>query len=132
MVLIDVTLGDLVDRLTILELKAARRPDRFGKNLSRLRDALPVHFDAEHLTELRAINAELWDVEDRIRALIAAGDYGNDFIDVALAVPRLNDARARARARVDGDDLDDKLYACPGAAGGPGHAAGGPGHAGTA
>jgi hypothetical protein len=115
MVLIDVTLGDLVDRLTILELKAARRPDRFGEHLSRLRDALPVHFDADHLTELRAINAELWDVEDRIRALIAAGNYGNDFIDVALAVPRLNDARARARARVDGDDLDDKLYNADGA-----------------
>ena len=110
MVLIDVTLGDLVDRLTILELKAARRPDRFGEHLSRLRDALPVHFDVDRLTELRAINAELWDVEDRIRELIAARNYGNDFIDVALAVPRLNDARARARARVDGDDVDDKLY----------------------
>ena len=119
MVLIDVTLGDLVDRLTILELKAARRPDRFGEHLSRLRDALPVHFDADHLTELRAINAKLWDVEDRIRALIAAGDYGNDFIDVALAVPRLNDARARARARVDGDRVCDKLY---GSTGGAAHA----------
>ena len=54
MVLIDVTLGDLVDRLTILELKAARRPDRFGEHLARLRDALPVHFDVDRLTELRA------------------------------------------------------------------------------
>lgn len=110
MVLVDLSLGDLVDRITILELKAERNPARFRVALERLRDALPVFFDCASLAELRAINAELWDAEDRLRQLIAQSDFGSEFLDLARAVPRLNDARARARARVDGDDRDDKLY----------------------
>jgi hypothetical protein len=111
MVLVDITLGDLVDRITIAELKAERNPARFGRALAGLRDSLPVVFDVSDLAELRAINSELWEVEDRLRQLIAESDFGSEFVDLARAVPRLNDARARARARVDGAEHIDKVYA---------------------
>jgi hypothetical protein len=110
MVLVDLTLGDLVDRITIQELKAERNPARFGGSLAALRDALPVTFDVRDLAELRAINARLWDAEDRLRQLIAESDFRSEFVDLARAIPRLNDARARARANIDGADRVDKLY----------------------
>lgn len=111
-VAVELSVGDLADRVTIMELKAARAEDpgrraMFAGELARLRVSLPGGTD---LGALRNLNALLWDAEDAIRHLITANDFGEKFVDLARRIPALNDARAKARAAIDGVDVCDKVY----------------------
>jgi hypothetical protein len=64
--------------------------------------------------ELDEVNAALWDVEDRLRHLEAASDFGETFVDAARSVYRLNDRRAalkRAISETCGSAwIEQKLY----------------------
>ena len=51
--------------------------------------------------ELKRVNAKLWDVEDAIRECEARGDFGENFIELARAVYRLNDERARLKKAIN-------------------------------
>ena len=53
------------------------------------------------LDALRAINRQLWTIEDDIRAQEAAGDFGKRFIDLARSVYRCNDQRAPIKRRIN-------------------------------
>ncbi|MCL5779075.1 hypothetical protein M1105_19095 [Limibaculum sp. FT325] len=107
---IEVPAGELIDRLTILEIKAARITDparRANVEAERTaleevrRRALPPHPDLARLTAaLREVNEALWDIEDRIRACEAAGDFGPDFVALARAVYRTNDRRAELKREI--------------------------------
>lgn len=120
--LVPVSWGELIDKLTILELKHARLADAAARaNVARERGRLaaiaaPVLAQVAPLVaELRAINAELWEVEDAIRAEDAAGRFGDRFVALARAVYRRNDERARVKRRIDdllGSELvEEKSYA---------------------
>jgi hypothetical protein len=50
--------------------------------------------------ELKQVNAKLWDIEDAIRECDARGDFGNAFVELARAVYRLNDERARLKKAI--------------------------------
>jgi hypothetical protein len=50
--------------------------------------------------ELKQVNARLWDIEDAIRECDARSDFGNAFIELARAVYRLNDERARLKKAI--------------------------------
>ncbi len=104
-------LSEVVDRLTILDLKLARVADPARRAVAeRWRDALyaawagsglpDLHLLPEHGT-LAEVNAALWDVEDRLRAREAAGDFGADFVADARAVYALNDRRASLKSTLD-------------------------------
>ena len=64
---------------------------------------------------MRAINRQLWTIEDDIRAQEAAGDFGERFIDLARSVYRCNDQRAAIKRRINaasGSSLvEEKGYA---------------------
>jgi hypothetical protein len=51
-------------------------------------------------TELKAVNARLWEIEDKLRGCEAAGEFGDDFIALARSVYRENDHRAALKRRV--------------------------------
>lgn len=101
---IEVPAGELIDRLTILEIKAERIADTAKRanvlaeleTLEAARDqALPDHPELARLTgALRAVNEELWDIEDEIRLCEARSDFGPRFVELARAVYRTNDRRA--------------------------------------
>ncbi len=101
--------GDVADRITILEIKV-RRLER-GREAARaelesLREAWatqsPIPLDALHeLAGLRAVNAELWEVEEALRAMEAAGDFGSAFVARARSVYHLNDERARLKRSIN-------------------------------
>lgn len=122
MPLVPVSWGELIDKLTILEIKLARidRVDAQA-NVAREREQLmrvaaPVlEGVAALMAELRAINEELWTVEDAIRAEDAAGRFGERFVALARAVYRRNDERARVKRRINdllGSELiEEKSYA---------------------
>jgi hypothetical protein len=119
-----ISIGELIDKITILEIKNERIADP-AKNASVVkelellratrREAGLASSDLDALTdELRSINAALWDIEDAIRELEAAGDFGPRFIGAARSVYLTNDRRARVKHRIDlvcgSDIVEQKSY----------------------
>ena len=111
-VYIPVSAGDLIDRITILEIKTARIPDPAA--VARVTDAL------EHLVAIRncfaklnsdpilakerslhQTNQMLFDTENRIRALDAKQDFGADFIAAVRSVHLGNAERAKLKREID-------------------------------
>ena len=110
--LVPVSWGELIDKITILEIKAERlnAPDAARNaehELGLLRDALatlggdaPAEL-AGLAAELAAINRRLWDIEDEIRAKEAARSFDADFISLARAVYHGNDERSRIKRAIN-------------------------------
>src|SRR5262245_52845625 len=106
-----VSWGELIDKITILEIKAARIADPAKHaNVARELAALiqvrdengPLAADIAPLTaELRTINERLWEVEDALRACEAAGRFDARFVDLARQVYRHNDRRAALKRRIN-------------------------------
>lgn len=105
-ILAPISVGELIDKITILRLKAERLTDpaklaNVGRELSRLealaRD-LPRTPEFEDLTaRLQALNATLWDIEDAKRRHEREGRFDADFIELARQVYLRNDERAALR-----------------------------------
>lgn len=102
--------ADVLDRVTILELKLARVPaerrDAVAAELDALRTAwagagLPPYAEVPEYAALAEVNTALWDVEDRLRAAEARGDFGPAFVEDARAVYRTNDRRAALKRAVN-------------------------------
>lgn len=105
-ILAPISVGELIDKITILRLKVERLTDpaklaNVGRELSRLealaRD-LPRTPEFEDLTaRLQALNATLWDIEDAKRRHEREGRFDADFIELARQVYLRNDERAALR-----------------------------------
>ena len=126
--LVPVAMGELIDKITILRLKASRlqRPealDNVRRELKTLEELL-AQTDAERtlisdqlsaLTdELQMINTKLWDVEDGLRLLEAEQQFDTKFIQLARSVYQLNDHRSAIKRQINiccGSDLmEEKSY----------------------
>jgi hypothetical protein len=99
-----VSLGELVDKLTILEIKVEKIEDKAKVELAQHEyDVLTKELEAleigdrTKLIELRAqlkkINSELWVIEDDIRQKERDGEFDQQFIDLARSVYVTNDRR---------------------------------------
>jgi hypothetical protein len=119
-ILIPVSAGELVDKITILRVKAARidpskRPN-VVKELALLEavaaQALPDL--AELAAELEAVNGQLWDIEEGKRDCERRGDFGQEFIALARSVYVENDRRAAIKRKINeavGSELiEEKSY----------------------
>ena len=105
------SIGDLIDRITILEIKAKRigAPDKAANvarelsSLSLLRDAagLDTPEIAGFVDELHRINTILWDIEEEIRALDRTSDFGPRFIELARGVYTWNDRRSAVKREIN-------------------------------
>jgi hypothetical protein len=102
--MIPVSHGELLDKISILEIKVSRlrAPDAVAnaaRELALLRQAAgPVPPDAAPLyAALLAVNTRLWRIEDAIREKESQGDFGPDFIALARAVYHENDERGRIK-----------------------------------
>lgn len=124
-VLVPVSWGEVIDKITILEIKAERLADpaklvNVRKELDELvlvrEREFPGHAGLAALAaELKAINEKLWVIEDDIRDCERAKDFGDRFVELARAVYFTNDQRALAKRRVNdllGSALvEEKSYA---------------------
>ena len=124
-VLVPVSWGEVIDKITILEIKAERLSDaaklanvtRELGELAAVREReFPGHADLARLAaELKAINETLWVVEDDIRDCERRRDFGTAFVALARAVYVTNDRRAEVKRRVNdllGSALvEEKSYA---------------------
>lgn len=125
LILIPVSLGELADKITILEIKKEKISDQakltnIVRELDLLSDVLhkqPVGDDVFHrlLRELGEVNRRLWDIEDRIRDCEREGRFDQTFIDLARGVYQSNDVRARLKFEINsryGSALvEEKSYA---------------------
>lgn len=106
-----VSWGDLIDKITILEIKRARLGDKAQRAnveteyaiLRQARDAaMPPGVDiAADTRALLEVNKALWDIEDDIRNCERAQDFGPGFIELARAVYITNDRRAAIKRRLN-------------------------------
>lgn len=106
-ILAPLSVGDVLDRLSILALKRARLTDPAQRaNVETEHAALSAAaIDVTGLDDLRAaldeVNGALWDVEDDLRRREAAGDFGEAFVALARSVYRLNDRRAAIKREIN-------------------------------
>ena len=109
--LVEISPGELFDKITILEIKAARicEPAKLAhirlelQVLERARQAavaLSPQLDAL-IDGLRIVNGKLYDVIAGIYACEAALDHGARFVELARAVYRLNDRRAVLKRKIN-------------------------------
>lgn len=121
---VPVSVGELLDKITILEIKTerirdARKLQNVRQELGLLRDiwaASPLSgTDVSALVaRLKQINEALWETEDQIRRHEAAQNFDADFIRVARSVYQHNDQRAAIKRelnrRFDSDLVEEKSY----------------------
>jgi hypothetical protein len=116
--------GELLDRISILEIKAARIKDE--AKLANVRRELAVLQAArdrslepspeiiELTAQLRSANELLWQVEDDLRGCEQVQDFGPHFVELARSVYRHNDRRAALKRRLNemlgSDFADEKDY----------------------
>jgi hypothetical protein len=98
---IEVSNGEIIDKLTILQIKLERIKDEAKlKNLKKEYDELIqvtssiISTNDPLYRSLYEINCELWDIEDHIRDLERNKDFGKDFVETARAVYFKNDKRS--------------------------------------
>jgi len=116
--------GDLIDKITILQIKRERFTDpKKLANVQRELDILTQTLtrslpESPQLTKLSAqlkkTNEALWDVEDNIRLCDKAADFGPRFIELARSVYHHNDIRCALKRQINellGSDLiEEKSY----------------------
>ncbi len=108
---VPVSYGELIDKITILEIKAERmREETKRANVRAELDLLNATWSADPLSRrdidaerrrLRAVNETLWDIEDRIRIKEKAKIFDAEFIEVARSVYVRNDERARLKRAIN-------------------------------
>lgn len=108
---VPVSFGEVLDKITILEIKSERIADAAKVRNVRLElDELSRTWDeavqdasaiADLRAQLKAVNEELWVIEDDIRDQEAAQNFGSRFIELARAVYVTNDRRAAIKKEVN-------------------------------
>jgi Family of unknown function (DUF6165) len=127
-ILVPTSPGELLDKITILRIKAARLTEAAQLRNVRVELELLVRTwrdtgcAARSLAEderaLQAVNERLWDIEDRIREKEAAQSFDTEFIELARSVYRSNDERAAIKRRISirlgSRIVEEKSYAAYG------------------
>jgi len=121
---VEISPGELIDKLSILEIKAERidAPAKLAnirRELETLaRSAHPLLEGDPETTrlaaELKRVNEALWEIEDEIRAQEAKADFGPRFVELARAVYQTNDRRSEVKRRINerfqSDIAEEKSY----------------------
>ncbi len=105
---IEVSNGEIVDKLTIIEIKLENIKDEqklvnLNAEFAVLDEAVSSIIAKDHplYQELLSVNKELWNIEDRIRELEKAKDFGTEFIKFARSVYFTNDKRSEVKRQIN-------------------------------
>jgi len=121
---IPVSLGELLDKITILEIKSKKisnesKLTNIKKELKGLKNVLEnLKINSVELNnlyeELYKINLTLWEIEDSIRILEKNKNFEKDFIDLARSVYITNDKRFQVKNEINNhfnsDYVEEKSY----------------------
>lgn len=120
--LIPVSIGELFDKVSILEIKLVKiKDDEKNANIrTELHSLYQVlsQFDKDKVfveyKDLKKVNETLWDIEDKLRVLEKTRSFGDDFISAARGVYYTNDRRSELKRIISeklGSHLvEEKLY----------------------
>jgi len=110
-ILAEISAGELLDKITILEIKKVKISDKnklieVEKELSSLtltfEKSIPeVSGISDLKQELKIINSKLWDIEIGKRKCEKNKDFGKNFIDLARNVYKYNDQRAKIKLKIN-------------------------------
>ena len=122
---IPVSVGELIDKITILMIKESQTGDEaklnnIRKELNLLQNkfdelGLGGHPAAEGLiTALMGINARLWQLEDAVRVKLRSGNHDAEFIDIACGIHKANDERSVIKRQINNvfnsEIIEEKIY----------------------
>jgi hypothetical protein len=117
---IEVSIGEIVDKWTILSIKALNIQDKdkltnVFKERTYLTGVIPPEIVHDSLTdELLWVNKKLWDVEDRLRDCERKKVFDDYFVQLARSVYLLNDKRARIKKEINmkygSEFIEEKSY----------------------
>ncbi|RKY55055.1 MAG: hypothetical protein DRP96_13005 [Candidatus Neomarinimicrobiota bacterium] len=122
MLKIDVSIGEIVDKLTILSIKLDKFKDpEKRKNVEKEYQILlqslktsDITPESEEFKKLKTINLKLWDIEDKIRVKEAEKSFDDEFIELARSVYFTNDERATIKKQINlkfnSDLIEEKEY----------------------
>lgn len=117
---IPVSVGELVDKVTILEIKLEfatdkSKIDNISKELGYLADKLEkIYYPIFHYNTLKSVNRRLWEIEDLIRKQENLGDFGKEFILYARLIYMYNDTRAMIKREINvatgSEIVEEKIF----------------------
>jgi len=121
-ILAPISLGELIDKITILEIKLERVTDPEKRHNIRVEHEelsliyFPLqdrHLDNFHI-ELKEVNNTIWDLEDTVRRCIRTGDKDDEYFQAVMNIPLTNDRRAAIKKQINeqfgSDIIEEKLY----------------------
>ena len=109
---IPVSVGELLDKLSIVEIKRMKIKNKeklaylnleyelLNEKVKHIRNISEKDFD-NFYSSLMEINSKLWDIEDEIRALEGKKQFDQDFIDLARNVYITNDMRFEVKSDIN-------------------------------
>ena len=110
-ILAEISAGELIDKITILEIKLDKISDKVktndvSKELNSLQETMQKHFPdqteiSNYMKSLKEINLRLWDIEDAKRLAEKNSDFGEKFIKLAREVYKFNDERAKVKLKIN-------------------------------
>ncbi len=110
-ILAEISAGELIDKITILEIKKVKISDKIKFiEIEKELDSLNITFKnsindmSEILTlkdELKKINLKLWDIEDGKRLAEKNKNFDDKFIELARNVYKFNDERAKIKLKIN-------------------------------
>jgi len=109
-ILAEISLGELVDKLTILEIKLKKIEDKESINIINKEYQSLNNIDLKGIdlkkyktlfNELKSVNEKLWDIENEKRLLEKNSDFEDKFIQVSRNVHFMNDKRAKIKKEIN-------------------------------
>ena len=118
---IPISLGELIDKITILEIKIihmnGKKLINVKKELRLLQDKLEntsLEIDINLINSLKKVNNSLWNIEDSIRIKESNQEFDNDFIQLARSVYKENDRRSSIKKEINqkynSEIIEEKSY----------------------
>ena len=109
-ILAEISLGELADKLTILEIKLKKIEDKESINIINKEYQSLNNIDLKGIdlkkykalfNELKSVNEKLWDIENEKRLLEKNSDFSDRFIKVSRDVHFMNDKRAKVKKEIN-------------------------------
>ena len=107
-ILAPISLGELIDKITILEIKQInmtgiklKNVDKELKLLKNILQDTNLEIDIDLINNLKEVNKKLWEIEDNIRIKESNQEFDKEFIELARSVYKENDKRASIKKEIN-------------------------------
>ena len=110
-ILSEISAGDLLDKISILEIKLEKIKDKasqeeINKEYKILKEVQNSNVEIAEklktlLKEIKEVNLNLWNIEDKLRICEKNKDFGQNFIELARSVYLNNDKRSKIKSKIN-------------------------------